>query len=148
MNTFAKSFFVATVLVSFGANSAMAATTPAQCYAARSAANLQVYRAAVTVCNTTAGSLSGRLGDVTVNALMKGPSSYTAFRAAVTALHVIAVPNPVPAELASTSGWSNYVKRVSAAARSAVEGNYAVCTSAAEKAYLASNAAAKAACRA
>jgi len=148
MNTFAKSFFVAAALAGFGATGAMAATTPAQCYAARSAANLQVYRAAVTVCNTTAGSQMGKLGDATVNALTKGPSSYTAFRAAVTALHVIAVPNAVPAELASTSGWSNYVKRVNAAAKKAVEDNFAVCTNTAEKAYLASNAAAKAACRA
>jgi len=145
MNTFAKSILVATALLGFGASGAMAATTPAQCYATKAAANLNAYRSAVGVCNSIAGAQSGALGSAAVNASIKGPSGYAAFRAAVSALGV-SVPAATAAELANAGAWNNYVRRVAAAALSVVESKYAACTRTAETVYAAANAAAKKVC--
>ena len=96
MNKFSKSLLVAISLVGFGAG-AMAAKTPAQCYAAKVAANLKIYQSAVAVCNNTANQQLGKLGSAVVNARMRGPSTYAAFRSAVGALGV-SVPSATFAE--------------------------------------------------
>jgi hypothetical protein len=146
MNTFAKSLLVVTALVVFGANSAMAATTPAQCYATKAAANALAHRAAKAACSQTEAQKIAQLNVATSNALAKGPASYAAFRGALGLLSGIGVPSATSVELSNINAWASYVRRVSAGARVAVEDIYIGGVRRADDSLAGANAAARRSC--